>query len=92
MSDHYHDHPEMEVARQKLTEALMEYTKATDPEAHLFLGGTVVFETTKFDDEGHQTYYTGHVILDPSSLSHAVGLLDICRDRLKKYVNREDDD
>jgi len=89
MGDHYHD-PEYLAAREKLTEALQEYEKATGDGA-IILGGTVVYEVSKFDDDGHQIYWMKHVILDPSSLVHAVGLLSTARDRLSAYINQGDD-
>lgn len=88
---HYHD-PEYAAARENLTEAVKTYAQAVEPGSHLILGATVVYETTKFDEEGDQVYSMQHVILDPSSLVHAVGLLSSARDRLSEYINKREDD
>lgn len=91
--DHYHYHdPEYVAAREKLTEAVHDYVKSVNPESRAIMGATVVYETTAFDDEGEQIYSLQHVILDPGSLVHAVGLLSAARDRLSEYINRTDDD
>lgn len=87
---HYHD-PEYLAAREKLTEAVKTYAQAVEPGSHLMMGATVVYETTKFDEEGDQVYSLQHVILDPSSLVHAAGLLSSARNRLSEYINRKED-
>lgn len=84
---HYHD-PVYVAAREKLTEAVKEYSLAVDPYNPIVLGATVVYETTRFDDDGSQIYTMSHVILDPGSLAHAVGLLSTARDRIVSYINR----
>jgi hypothetical protein len=86
MSDHYHDPKYME-AREKLGNAVREFIHDTHPENPLLMGATVVYETTTFDEAGEQMYSTGHVVLDPSSLAHALGLLIAGQDRLTRYIN-----
>ena len=85
---HYHS-PKFLKAREALTQALNEYMNVVNPEAAGCMGATVVYETIRFDDEGIQTYALQHVILDPSSLVHALGLLTAAKDRLSAYINRE---
>lgn len=90
--NHYHD-PAYMAAREKLTEAVKEYMNAMEPDGQsLMMGATVVYETTRFDDEGEQIYSVQHVILDPGSLAHACGLLTVARDRLSEYINRREED
>lgn len=84
----YHD-PAFVAAREKLGEAIKEFAKETQDEVHVVLAATVVFETTLFDDEGHQNYATRHVITD-GSLSQAVGLLATAQTRLITYINAPD--
>lgn len=88
----HHCDPAFIEAREKLRAAVEEYSRATEDSPHIILGATVVFETSIFDDEGDQLYDVKHVILPPSSLAHAVGLLDAARDRLKNYINTPDKD
>lgn len=88
---HYHHDPEYAKAREKLTDALNEFVKIANPEAYGIIGATVVYETTTFDEYSEQIYSTSHVILDPGSLAHSVGLLTVARDRLSEYINRTDD-
>lgn len=89
--DHEHD-PVYEVARDKLTEAVREFVKETHVENCLLLGSTLVYETTMFDENGHQNYATGHVILDPSSMAHGLGLVTAAKDRLSAYINRQEEE
>lgn len=85
---HYQD-PKYMAAREKLTDAVMEFIHETHPENPMVMGSTLVYETTTFDDAGEQMYSTGHVILDPSSLSHALGLVTAATARLTRYINDE---
>lgn len=86
--DHHEHQQQYKEAREKLGEAIKEFCNVTDPTNHLLLGATVVFETTCFDEEGYQTYYVGNVIIEPSSLAHALGLVTSAKDRLTTYINK----
>lgn len=90
MEEHYHD-PAHVRAREELTEAVKKYSQAICEEPQLVMGATVVWETSRYDDDGCQMYTMHHVVLDPGSLVHAIGLLSTARDRLSEFVNRTDD-
>jgi|KBSMisStandDraft_5_1062788.scaffolds.fasta_scaffold31536_5 hypothetical protein len=74
-------------AKDEFTNALIKYSHVVDNTNHVVLGGTVVWESSVFDEDGTQIYYTHHAILGSSSLAHAAGLLAVGQDRLTNYIN-----
>lgn len=81
------DELEYQKAKEEFTKALIKYSHVVDNTNHVVLGGTVVWESSVFDEEGHQIYYTHHAILGSSSLAHAAGLLSVGKDRINNYIN-----
>jgi hypothetical protein len=56
---------------------VQEFANADNDHASIVLGAVVVFEVTRFDDSGDQTYRITYTIpSDQTSMAAAIGLLD----------------
>lgn len=73
-------------ALDKLQVAVDDFIKGvSDDEEFLIVGAAIVYETTRYESDGQQTYKFGHKILEPTTLAGGVGLMRLGLQRLTNF-------
>ena len=81
-------------ALRTLTDAVQAFANEDEDSASIVLGAVLVYEVTRFEDDGDQTYRITYTIpSEQTSMSAAIGLLDAGLHMVRRdAIDGEEDD
>lgn len=81
MDEHEAQHKKMDDIIEELTKKVQEWIHTTDSgdKPSIMTGCVISFESSQYDESGNLMYRTDYLTLPPTSVTQAVGLIDITK-------------